>query len=171
MAEPPTEPRPPGDPGTGPQDAAVGPAIPELPAPYPYPYYPVGPTYSDAPAPFAPLPAPPRFPPQLAEKPFKPRRFRLPRSPLHEVPRATLRTFIVASAVIFGPAAVVDVFTGIAKPAPLTLFWAFGIALAMAVVNGIVWSVAFGLIRKLPRFAPWVIWPAAAIGLGAWLAN
>lgn len=206
MAEPPTEPRPPGDPGTGPQDAAVGPTIPESPAPYapsqppygfdpgpaqqppygfdqspapqpphaapyPYPYSPAAPTYSDAQAPFVPPPAAPRFPPQPVEKPFKKRRFRLPRSPLHETTKPTLRSFIVASAIIFGPAAVLDVFTGIAKPAPLTLIWAFGIALAMAVVNGAAWNIAFGLIKKLPRFAPWVIWPAAAIGLGAWLAN
>jgi arylsulfatase A-like enzyme len=102
---------------------------------------------------------------------FKPRRFRLPRSPVHEAGKATLRSWIVASAIIFGPAAVIDIFTGVAKPAPITLVWAFGIGLAVAVVNGLFWNAAFGAVRKLPRFAPWLLWPTASLGLGAWLAN
>ncbi|MFO0591205.1 MAG: sulfatase-like hydrolase/transferase [Polyangiaceae bacterium] len=119
-----------------------------------------------------PLPFPdPRFAPQRAEKPFQPRRFRWPRSPIRDAGKPTLRSYIVASALVFGPAAVADVFTGIAKPAPITLIWAFGIAIAMAVVNGFLWQTALGIVRKLPRFATWLVWPAAAIGLGAWLAN
>src|SRR5205085_10302140 len=113
------------------------------------------------PVPPAPAPAPT----------FRPRRFRWLRSPLREAGEATLRSWIVASALVFGPAAVADIVTGIAKPHPLTLVWAFGVALAMAVVNAIAWRAAFGVMRKLPRFAPWLIWPAAALGVAAWLAN
>jgi len=179
MAEPKAE-APPGDPG---------PAIRALPD-LPYSQGPIAqapppsfePPPASAPAPFemfpfssrgvalaaAPLVVPP---PPPDEKPFKPRRFRLPRSPVREAGKPTLRSFIVASAIVFGPAAFFDVLTGIAKPAPVTLFWAFGLGIAMAVCNGLAWHTAFKMVRKLPRFAPWVLWPAAAIGFGAWLAN
>jgi arylsulfatase A-like enzyme len=166
--------------------APFGPALAEPSGPAPFEPLGSAPVALFAPAPVAPLasfeppaaanaafapPAPVISLPPPPPRVFKRRWLRWPRSPLHEAGKAGIRSWIVVSALIFGPAAVIDIVTGIAKPHPMTLVWAFCIGIAMAVVNGALWSAGFGLLKRMPRFVPWVFWPVCTIAGGAWLAS
>jgi arylsulfatase A-like enzyme len=81
------------------------------------------------------------------------------------------RGFVVPAILAWTALALADLAAGGGASGVRVVASTLGLAVGTGVVFGLAWELAIALVALLPRFAAWIVWPAAGIAAGAVLAE